>query len=131
MSGFFQNVRLHWRDVFRRKPLLGLWIALALCEICTAPLWWASPVLLPLLFHTSFAGVMSWWIGLELAMMLPPLLYACVRRKLNPIQVLLNLPCVYFNKAFNTYYAWKAMIVELVLVPLGLSSGLVIYEKGR
>ncbi|HZR51558.1 MAG TPA: glycosyltransferase family 2 protein [Streptosporangiaceae bacterium] len=131
MSGFFQNVRIHWRDLLRRKRMLALWIALALVEICMAPIWWISPVLLPLVFHMSFVGVMSWWFGLETAMLLPPLLYACVRRRLNPARVLFNIPCVYFNKAFNTYYAWKALIVELVLVPLGLSNGLVIYEKGR
>jgi cellulose synthase/poly-beta-1,6-N-acetylglucosamine synthase-like glycosyltransferase len=131
MSGFFQNVRIHKRELVRHKPLLALWIVLALWDICTAPVWWVSPVLLPLVFHVSFMRVVPWWIGLELAMTLPPLLYACVRRKLNPVQVLLNVPFVYFNKAFNTYYAWKALIVELVLVPIGLSSGLVIYEKGR
>lgn len=131
MSGFFQNVRIHWLDLVKRKRMLALWIALALVEICTAPIWWVSPVVLPLVFHMSFVGVMSWWFGLETAMLLPPLLYACVRRRLNPARVLINIPCVYFNKAFNTYYAWKALIVELILVPLGLSNGLVIYEKGR
>jgi hypothetical protein len=42
-----------------------------------------------------------------------------------------NIPFVYLTKAVNVYYAWKALIVELVLVPLRLSRGLVIYEKGR
>jgi N-acetylglucosaminyltransferase len=45
--------------------------------------------------------------------------------------VLINLPCLYPTKAVNIYYAWKALIVELILVPLRLSSGLVVYEKGR
>ncbi|MEV0119685.1 hypothetical protein AB0H77_41605 [Streptomyces sp. NPDC050844] len=33
--------------------------------------------------------------------------------------------------AVNVCYAWKALIVELVLVPLRLSKGLTVYEKGR
>lgn len=131
MSGFFQNVRIHARDLIKHKRMLAIWVALALAEIISAPIWWVSPVVLPVLFHMSFLSVMSWWFGLETALLLPPLLYACVRRRLNPLRVLLNIPCVYFNKAINTYYAWKALIVELVLVPLGRSDGLVIYEKGR
>jgi hypothetical protein len=34
-------------------------------------------------------------------------------------------------KLVNIYYAWKALVVELLLVPLRLSKGLTVYEKGR
>ncbi|HEX9030923.1 MAG TPA: glycosyltransferase family 2 protein [Streptosporangiaceae bacterium] len=130
-AGFFQNVRIHWRGLMRHKPVLGMWIGLALWDILTAPAWWVSPVVMPLFFHMSIGEVIFWWIGLESVLLLPPLMYACVRRRLNPAVVLCNVPFVYFNKLINTYYAWKAIVVELVLVPLGISRGLVVYEKGR
>jgi len=45
--------------------------------------------------------------------------------------VLVNFPLVYVNGAVNSFYAWKGMIVELVLVPCGIARGLTVYEKGR
>src|SRR4051794_16016147 len=38
MAGFFQNVRLHMWKLVTRKPMLAVWIALAVLEIVTAPL---------------------------------------------------------------------------------------------
>lgn len=35
------------------------------------------------------------------------------------------------NKMVNVLYAWKALLVELLGVPLKLTEGLVTYEKGR
>ncbi|GAA2468535.1 hypothetical protein GCM10010273_64760 [Streptomyces lavendulocolor] len=43
----------------------------------------------------------------------------------QPLQV------VYMNKMVNVLYAWKALLVELLGVPLKLTEGLVTYEKGR
>jgi N-acetylglucosaminyltransferase len=131
MAGFFQNVRLHIWELVARKPLLALWITLAVLEILTAPLWWATPLVLTLGLHKPVAATLAWWLGTELGLTLPPLVYGCRRRRLPVWRVLLNLPCLYPTKAVNIYYAWKALIVELVLVPLRLSQGLVVYEKGR
>jgi N-acetylglucosaminyltransferase len=131
MAGFFQNVRLHLPRLITRKPLLALWIILAVLEIITAPLWWATPFVVTLVLHKSLAATLAWWFGAELAFTLPPLLYGARRRGLPVSRVLINLPCLYPTKAVNLYYAWKALIVELILVPLRLSSGLVVYEKGR
>lgn len=130
-AGFFQNIRIHWRGLLRHKPALAMWIGLALWDIITAPAWWFSPVLMPLVFHMTAGQMLFWWLGVESALLLPPLAYASIRRRLNPLRVLCNVPFVYFNKLINTYYAWKAIVVELILVPLGKSRGLVIYEKGR
>ena len=130
MSGFFQNVRIHGRQL-RRKPMLALWIALAVWDIMMAPAWWAAPVIMPLLFHFSMINMFIWWIGLEMAVTVPVIIVGAVKRKTGIIRALINLPFVYGNKAVNTWYAWKAMVVELILVPLGKSKGLVVYEKGR
>jgi hypothetical protein len=72
-----------------------------------------------------------WFFGAEFALVLPPLLYASIRRHVSVIHVLACIPALYVVKAVNFAYAWKAMIVELVLVPLGRSQGLHDYEKGR
>lgn len=131
MAGFFQNVRLHLRSLVTRKPMLALWIVLALLEILTAPLWWATPLVLTLGLHRSVPGTLAWWFGTELGFTLPPLVYAARRRRLPVIRVLSNIPFVYLTKVVNLYYAWRGLIVELILVPLRLSHGLVVYEKGR
>ncbi len=131
MAGFFQNVRLHLGKLITRKPMLAVWIVLALIEIVTAPVWWATPILLTAGLHKPITTALTVWLIPELLFTVPPLLYAAHRRKLPMLKVLANIPFVYLTKAVNIYYAWKGMIVELILVPLHLSQGLVIYEKGR
>lgn len=131
MAGFFQNVRLHLPRMVVARPMLAMWIILAVWEIMTAPLWWAAPFLMTLLFNISLASTFFWWLGVELLLTVPPLIYAARRRRLPLLLVLANIPFAYLVKAVNVYYAWKALIVELALVPLGLSRGLVRYEKGR
>lgn len=131
MAGFFQNVRIHYASLLRKKKMLSLWVSLAVIEIMCAPLWYTSPVVFPLLFDVSVWTVLLWWGIAEFFVMLPPLIYACRRRQLKYHRVIFNIPAVYANKAVNIYYAWKAMVVELVLVPCGLTSGLTDYEKGR
>ncbi|MFI1962809.1 glycosyltransferase family 2 protein [Streptomyces pathocidini] len=131
MAGFCQNVRLHTGRLVTRKPLLAVWVLLALVEILTAPLWWAAPFVAAATTPASLPSTLAWWLSAELAFTIPPLAYAAHRRKLPLARVLLNIPCVYPTKVVNLYYAWKALIVELLLVPLGLSQGLTVYEKGR
>ncbi|NGN70278.1 glycosyltransferase family 2 protein [Streptomyces sp. A7024] len=131
MAGFCQNVRVHARDLILRKPILGLWVLLALLEILTAPLWWATPFVAAWTTDTPLPVALTWWTTAELLLTTPPLIYAAHRRRLPLGTVLLNLPCVYANKAVNLYYAWRGILSELLLVPLGLSRGLTVYEKGR
>ncbi|MFJ9123553.1 glycosyltransferase [Streptomyces sp. NPDC102340] len=131
MAGFCQNVRLHAGQLALRKPMLALWVALALMEILLAPLWWGAPLVLTFGFGRPVVETFAWWLGSELALTLPPLIYAARRRRVPLRSVLVNLLCVYPTKLVNVVYAWKAVVVELVLVPLGRSKGLVVYEKGR
>lgn len=131
MAGFFQNVRLHLGKMVTRKPMLAVWIILALVEVFTAPLWWATPLLLTLGMHKPVGPTLAFWLGPELLFTVPPLIYAARRRRLPVFRVLANIPFVYLMKAVNVYYAWKGLVVELILVPLRLSQGLVVYEKGR
>ncbi|MCB5906643.1 glycosyltransferase family 2 protein [Streptomyces pinistramenti] len=131
MAGFCQNVRLHLGGLVRHKPLLAVWVLLALLEIVTAPLWWAAPFAAAVTTDQPLAVTFGWWAGADLLLTAPPLVYAAHRRKLPLSGVLVNLPCVYATKAVNLVYAWKALLVELLLVPLGLARGLTVYEKGR
>ncbi|MFB8775755.1 glycosyltransferase family 2 protein [Streptomyces broussonetiae] len=131
MAGFFQNVRIHTLHLARHKPLLLLWILIAVWDIVTAPLWYAMPFLLIFVWNQGVMMTMLWWMGFELLLLTPPLFYGAHRRKIPYRVVMRNFPYVYLNKVVNTYYAWKALLVELVLVPLRLSKGLVTYEKGR
>lgn len=131
MAGFCQNVRLHTGQLLRRKPMLAVWVLLAMLEILTAPLWWSAPFVLTLGLGHAVGPTVLWWMSAELVFTLPPLVYAARRRGLRLRDVLLNVPCVYPAKMVNLWYAWKAVVVELVLVPLRLSRGLTVYEKGR
>ncbi|MGW0736035.1 glycosyltransferase [Streptomyces sp. NPDC002851] len=131
MAGFCQNVRLHLPNLCVRKPILALWVLLALFEIVTAPLWWAIPFIAAATSELTIGQTLAWWTAAELLLTAPVLLYAAHRRKLSMARVLLDLPCVYATKVVNLVYAWKALIVELVLVPLRLTKGLTVYEKGR
>jgi cellulose synthase/poly-beta-1,6-N-acetylglucosamine synthase-like glycosyltransferase len=131
MSGFFQNMRIHFWPAWRHKPVLAIWYSVAIAEILMLPLWWGGPLLWVYVWHDPFLRTFEWWIALQLAVNIPVLMYAAVRRRVNPLSVLVNFPLVYVNGAVNSFYAWKAMIVELVLVPLGIARGLTVYEKGR
>jgi glycosyltransferase involved in cell wall biosynthesis len=131
MSGFFQNMRIHFWPAWRHKPVLAFWYSIAIAEILMLPLWWGGPLLWVYIWHDPFVRTFEWWLVLQLAVNIPVLMYAAVRRRVNPLSVLVNFPLVYVNGAVNSFYAWKGMIVELVLVPLGISRGLTVYEKGR
>ncbi|MFC5749919.1 glycosyltransferase family 2 protein [Actinomadura rugatobispora] len=131
MAGFFQNVRLHLGRLVVRKPMLALWVLLAVLEILFAPLWWVTPILLTVTWHMPVEQALAWWWGTELLLMAPPLIYAARRRRIPLLRILANIPCVYPARAINTYYAWKGLITELLLVPLGLTKSLTVYEKGR
>lgn len=130
-SGWFQNVRRHAPGMVRRKPWLALWVGLSMLEILISPVSLILPLVWLLAFHHDPRDVLTWWAFGELALMGPPLTYAIIKRKVNPIKVLWMYPAFYVLKLFNFYYDWKAMFVELLLVPAGLAKGLTQYEKGH
>jgi cellulose synthase/poly-beta-1,6-N-acetylglucosamine synthase-like glycosyltransferase len=131
MSGFFQNVRIHSKELVLHKRMLALWVFLSVWEILTVPLWYAMPFVWLYVFDWSPATTALWFFGAEFALLLPPLLYGAIRRKIPIRHVLACIPALYVVKAVNFFYAWKALVIELILVPLGLAKGLHDYEKGR
>jgi cellulose synthase/poly-beta-1,6-N-acetylglucosamine synthase-like glycosyltransferase len=131
MAGFFQNVRLHFRDLLRHKRMLAVWVALAMWEILTVPLWYAMPFIWLFVLDWSIGVTALWFFGAELALLMPPILYGAIRRKVSILHVIACIPSLYVVKVVNFTYAWKALVVEMVLVPLGVSGGLHYYAKGR
>jgi N-acetylglucosaminyltransferase len=130
MSGYFQNVRTHWKEIIRHKKMLALWIGLGVFDVLSVPLVCA------LLVAAVAVGSNAWvllalWLSIDLLVMLPVVTYAAIRRGYNPLRVIAQIPLVYVNRAYNAYYATKAMIVELILVPLGLAHSLDTFHKGH
>lgn len=131
LSGFFQNVRLHSFDLIKHKKMLAMWVGLAVLEIMTVPLWYLTPFILTMVFGVSLGSVLFWFLGVETFILMMPITYACFKRDQSVLQAILSIPSLYIVKVLNFYYAWKAMINEMILVPLGVSEGLHDYEKGR
>lgn len=117
MVGFFQNVRIHFPEMTRRRPMLAAWILLSLVEIIIAPLWLAWPIHRIGLDGPVWQGI-AWWCGAEIALTLPPLLYVFGQRRVPLRRMLRALPRAYVMKMVNLYFAWKTLVVELLLVPL-------------
>jgi cellulose synthase/poly-beta-1,6-N-acetylglucosamine synthase-like glycosyltransferase len=130
-SGMFQNVRQHSFNLVRHKPWLALWVALSLSETLLSPVTMLLPLWWVLGLHHTVLSVAGWWAASETAVYAPPTLYAWKKRGINPLRVLANYPAFYVLKTLNFWFDWKAIVNELILVPLRLSEGLHQYEKGR
>lgn len=130
MAGFFQNVRMHFWELLRFKKWLAFWVGLAVLEIVAAPLWYLLPFA-PFLFGLSFKTALIVFFGAEAVMGLPVLVFGAFHRKIPLWKILLCWPCLYANRVVNLTYAWKALVVELVLVPLKLKRTFLTYEMGR
>jgi hypothetical protein len=72
-----------------------------------------------------------WWLGTQILVTCLPLTYAVVKRRLNPLPILANIPFSFYTRAFSSWYTLRAMFVELVLVPLELSKGMRVFHKGN
>lgn len=133
-AGYFQNVRIHFLRMLFKKPMLAFWVSLKLWETIAVPLWLILPLVVPGLGF-SVAQALGWWalwwFGSSCVLIGVPLIYAAKRRKLPLGRVLRNLPYCFLTKLVDFCYQWKALVVELILVPLRLSKGMVVYEKGR
>jgi cellulose synthase/poly-beta-1,6-N-acetylglucosamine synthase-like glycosyltransferase len=129
-TGYFQNVRQHGWNMVRRKPMLALWVAISLVEILLSPLmvalpvWWMADGGSPLV-------VAAWMASSEVLLFGPSLAYAIRKRKLSVWRVLRCWPSFYILKAFNAYYDFKAIVTELILVPLRLKKSNLVYVKGH
>jgi N-acetylglucosaminyltransferase len=132
MSGYFQCVRLNWREVTRRKKVLALLILASMWDIVSLPLWLVSPLVLAGSHGRSFLEVMLIALfGTDLAVTVPVVAVAAVRRGINPLRALANVPLIWVMRAFNFWYSGKAMLYELVLVPCQWKASLSVFKKGH
>jgi cellulose synthase/poly-beta-1,6-N-acetylglucosamine synthase-like glycosyltransferase len=128
-TGFFQNVRLHRKDLFQKK-WLAFWVFFSVFEIVMMPTWYLLPIV-PALFGMGYLAAFSLFFLSEFLLSAPILVYAARRRKVPVGRVLRYWPYLYANKGISIYYTWKAMVCELILVPLGVRQSFLTYEKGR
>jgi N-acetylglucosaminyltransferase len=130
MSGYFQCLRTHWKEVIRRKKVLALLALLSVLDILSIPLWLAAPAV-AVTMHASTSSLLLSLFGIDMLISLPVMFAGALKRKYSPWQALAGYPCIWVNRAFNTYYFAKAMIWELILVPCEWKSSLAFFEKGH
>ena len=129
-SGYFQNVRLHWRNLLSKKKILALWVSMQLAEMFLAP----AALILPVFW---VIGGLNWWkipilwvVG-DILTFWPIVLWGCHKRKYSMIKALRSYPDWMILKALNLYYDLTRAINELILVPLGWRASFATYEKGH
>lgn len=130
LAGFYQNVRKHLLQEIKHKPMLALWMILALVEIVLIPFWYLAPVLGVTMLGWPIMSVVFWYVVFETFVTGLPVAFGVFKRKLG-WKTLLYVPFVWVNRLVNQYQALKQFGIELIGVPLGLTSGLSNYKMGR
>jgi cellulose synthase/poly-beta-1,6-N-acetylglucosamine synthase-like glycosyltransferase len=131
MAGYMQNIRTHWSEIWRGKKTLALWVTLAIIDILSIPLIVGTPLVTWWLYGANPLRTVAIFVGIDLLMTMPVVVTGTIRRKGRVIHALLTYPCLYVNRSVNSYYAIKAFVTELVLVPLGVTKGLQVFNKGH
>lgn len=129
-SGYFQNVRLHWRELVSKKKLLALWVSMQLVEMLLAP----AALILPVFWIN---GGLAWWkvpllwVAGDFLTFWPIVLWGCHKRGYSMGKALRSYPDWMVLKALNLYYDMTRAVNELILAPLGWRSSFTVYEKGH
>jgi N-acetylglucosaminyltransferase len=131
MSGYFQCLRLHWRELIRHKKLLAVLAALAVMDMVSLPLWLVAPFAVAGSGRAITETVLVSLVGTDALVSLPVVLVGAARRKISIWWALASFPCIWVMRAFNTYYFAKAMIWELALVPCEWKTSLSVFKKGH
>ena len=134
LAGYFQCVRVYWKDIIRRKHILSLLVVVSLWDIFSLPILIAAPFV----FAPGSESAESMavyialaWLGSDLLITLPVVLYGAHRRRISLWWAIVNFPLIWVNRPFNLYFATKAMVWELFLVPLGWKQSLGYWVKGH
>ena len=134
LSGYFQCVREHWKEVIRRKRILAALVIVSIWDVFSMPTGlWVSVSMAPSTVSTlqTAEWIARAIVATDMFFTLPIVLYGAYRRRIPMWWVLINFPCIWFNRAFNMYYATKALIWELILVPCGWKQSLSVWVKGH
>ena len=132
LSGYFQVIRLHWKGMIRRKKVLALIVLAAIWDMASMPLWIVTPIVTaPAIGAEMARNILIALFATDLLITAPVVILGAVRRGISPFWALANLPLLWVNRVFNAWYNAKAMLYELVLVPLGLKQSLAVFKKGH
>ena len=132
MSGYFQCARLHWKEILHHKKVLVLLVSATVWDILSLPIMLAAPFVLAEVDRAPLVKLLVVaWLSSEILITMPLAMIGAMRRGLNPLWALVNWPFLWFNRAFACYYSTKAMITELILVPLGWSKSMAEFHKGH
>ena len=133
-AGYYQSIRVFWKGILKHRRILALLLLVSIWDVFALPLLAISPFL----FEPSGVGaeniieyVAIAWLSSDLLITLPVVLYGAHRRGLSVWWALANFPLLWGMRAFNVFYASKAMIWELFLVPLGWKQSLSVWIKGH
>ena len=134
LAGYYQCIRIYERRLFRTNPLLALLILASMWDVLSFPLLVVSPFI----YEPSSVGVRAiagyiavTWLSTDLVVTLPAVLWGAYKRKISLWWALANFPFIWINRPFNIYYSSKALVWELLLVPLGWKQSLGIWVKGH
>ena len=83
-----------------------------------------------LIWNASWITMLIWWLGGTLLLTIPLLAYAAIKYRLNPLPILASLPFTQYTGLFSSGSTVRAMVVELVLVPLNLAKGMTVFKRG-
>jgi len=134
LAGYYNSIRIYWKPLVKTRRILALLLLASMWDVFALPLLIAAPFL----FEPSGVGaekiteyVAVAWLSSDLLITLPTVLYGARKRKISVWWALVNFPLIWVNRPFNLYYSAKALIWELVLVPLGLKKSLGVWIKGH
>jgi N-acetylglucosaminyltransferase len=132
LSGYFQCVRIHWKEIIRRKKVLTLIVLASIVDVFMLPVLLATPFILSATLGSRLIETIAVaWLSTDLLVTVPVVLTGAVRRGINPAWALVNIPLIWVNRSFNFYYGAKALLWEMLLVPLGWKTSLSSFEKGH
>lgn len=134
LAGYYQAVRVYGKDILRRKRILALLLIASIWDVFSLPILAISPFI----FEPSGVGaekiieyIAIAWLSSDIFITLPVVLYGAHKRSISAWWALANFPLIWVTRTYNLFYATKALIWELFLVPLGWAKSLDVWVKGH
>ena len=134
LAGYYQCIRVYGKDILRRKHILALLLIASIWDVFSLPILAVSPFV----FEPSGVGAVKIveyiaiaWLSSDVFITLPVVLYGAHKRAIPLWWALMNFPLIWVTRSFNLWYATKALIWELFLVPLGWAKSLDVWVKGH
>jgi len=134
LDGYAQCIRVYGKEILRRKRILALLLLASIWDTFSLPILAISPFL----FEPSGVGtakiveyVAVAWLGSDIFITLPVVLYGARKRSISLWWTLANFPLIWVTRTFNFWYSSRALLWEFFLVPLGWAKSLDVWHKGH